>query len=237
MPTFKKQEQEEERSTISDIALDIGEVHFIEKDAKDEKAKLREEFFLGAALENQVSTLAHKTATVPDSIRAESEARAFVEQYNSGWRIIEGVEKDNGWVFTIEEDPMYKPYHIVVEVEDLLDSNGKPHPGYVVSKTIVSGGVMLDTERLKIDNHALYEEVTTFENYDILANMLYHANVDVEDINARLAQAGIPLVAKNPDDLTPEQNEAIKPYSYEGPKSLRLNVNYAKEEELGEASG
>lgn len=232
VPDFKQGEKHSR--DLQKIGSEVGEAYFLKKDVEDELAELRLEFFLGATLAQSVETLARKVVRVPDSITTEEAARAFVERYNSGWRIVEGQEIDGVREISIEEDPGLQPYSIVVEVEDgVVDKKDKKHPGYVITKTIVVGSLMLDDERLMTENLDLYYEVTEYAQYDSLLSIV--SNFGGEDkLSEVLDNMHWQRVPKNPDDLTPEQSEKIKEYSFEGPKQLRLNVNYAKPEELGE---
>jgi hypothetical protein len=46
-----------------------------------------------------------------------------------------------------------------------------------------------------------------------------------------ISKTGLKRQLRNPDDLTPEDIEAIKPYAYEGKKVKALTVKLAKDEE------
>jgi hypothetical protein len=231
---------EPEAPDLDSIAADLGEVYFIEKDAKSERERLRGEFFKAATATFSPKRLAQKTVIPPSDIQAQGEdsARAYAAQYNPGWAVIESEENDKGgmWTVLIREDPDYKPYQIVVEIEDgVTDREGVSHPGYVVSRSISTGSPMLDTERLQAVDFDLYLRVTVVENYDLLYQMLYQAGTDRGLIDKHLDESTMPRVPRHPDDLSAEDAEAIREFSFEGPKPTpKLLIRYAKEEEVGE---
>lgn len=231
---------EPEAPDLDSIAADLGEVYFIEKDAKSERERLRGEFFKAATATFTPERLAQKTVVPPSDIQAQGEdsARAYAAQYNPGWTVIEVEENDKGgmWAILIREDPDYKPYQDVVEIEGgVTDRKGVNHPGYVVSRSISTGSPMLDTERLQAVDFDLYLRATVIENYDLLSQLLYQAGVGNEYIDKRLNESNLPRVPLPPDSLSAEDAEAIREFSFEGPKPTpKLLIRYAKEEEVGE---
>lgn len=228
MPNYKREPEPDKPRSLPEVAEEVGGVYYVKKDASDDLEKLRKEFFTVAALEKASEGLAQKVAEAPESIADPDEARAFVERYHTGWRVIEDKDVDAPYVFLIEEDPDYKGHSIVIPIDGgVIDSKGKEHPGYVVTKTIRSGTILLDDERLLQDDPELYQEVT--EPDPTIYGFVTKFMANNPGIITR-----IPRVPKNPDALTDEQSEAIRPYLYEDAKTLALNVRYAKEEELGE---
>lgn len=230
-------------TTPIEIAPILGEVYFIRKDAEDEQKKLRLDFFEAASQTFSPEGLAQKTLVAPPTVDSEAEARAFAEQYNPGWIAIEAEEHEDGGMFavTIQEDPAFLPYSIVVEVkggiavDDPKDPKiQKVHPGYVISRTIVSGSLMMDIDRLEANDQDLYLAATYIDNYDFLADLLYENGVHQNDIDEKLEQGGARRLPKNPDDMDEETLEAVKSYLFEGPKQPKLNVRYAKDNEIGE---
>jgi hypothetical protein len=219
------------------IAEELGEVYFIRKDAEDDQKLLRTEFFEAATATFTPARLAQKTVVPPPDVQAQGEdsARTYAEQYNAGWNAID-VDAEVLEV-TLREDPNYKPYQIVVEVEDgVTDRKGATHPGYVISRSISSGSPMLDTERLQAVDYDLYLRATVVANYDMLVALLDFGNVDTDKIDDVLNSTNLPRVPRNPDDLSAEDAEAIREFSFEGPKPTpKLLVRYAKEEEIGES--
>jgi hypothetical protein len=218
--------------TVEDIAPILGEIYYIRKDAEDEQKILRTDFFLAAAIENASKKLARKTVVTPASVQTSEEASAYAELYYTGWKI---VENDDVRKVIIEEDPDFLPYSIVVPIDGgVIDAKGKEHPGYVITKSIVSGSAMLDIDRLQIEDPELYEQVTYVPLIEQAIAVYGEGNRYVEDLQALVADLNLPRLPKNPDLLTDEQAARIKQYSYESPKTKKLLVRFAKEDELGE---
>lgn len=217
--------------TINTIGETLGEVYFIRKDAEDEQKKLREDFFLAAALENQSQTLAQKTVVAPSSLETTEKVTAFAKLYNPGWRVIEPVQKFN---VVIEQDPDYLPYSIVIPIDDgIIDAKGNEHPGYVITKSIVSGSLTLDDERLRKENLKLYNQVTYIPLLDQARDFWGEKSTTFTDLESAFGSLSVPRVLKSPDLLTPAQSAKIQAYSYESAKTKKLLVRFAKEDELG----
>lgn len=211
------------------IAAEVAEVYYIEKDAAIELKDLRADFFLAASLEAQGQTLARKTVAVPDTIEPE-DSKAYVEQYNAGWRILEQDKKGR---FVIEEDPDFIGYVSVIPVGNgVADSKGKVHPGYVVTKTIRSGTTMFDEERLAQDDEELWEEVMTFRNWDRMVEIGKGFGLNVHEVRDWLIQIEWQRELKPESEIDPGNVPLIQVYFYEGPKTIALNVRYAKDEDL-----
>lgn len=229
MPNFTTQNEPALAAPI-EVARNLAEVYFIEKEAKEEKDALRLDFFLVAALARKDTTLAQKTVAVPETV-ADEDARAYVEQYNSGWLI---VDEKSSHQFIIEQDPDLLAYEISIPVEGgVIDSKGKEHPGYTVIKEVRSGSPMFDDERLAIDDPDLYHRATQLQNEDGLRTLGGTMGLSDAKLDKWLDSiTDWPRVPRHPDDLSDEDAEAVKQYAFEGPKTKALRVRYAKDEEL-----
>jgi hypothetical protein len=172
----------------------------------------------------------------PRDLQTKEEIWDYAERYHPGYAVVE-IEPhedndvaDEGYAMfavQLQEKPEFQPFSIVIE-QEVEDAKGKVHPGYVVAKSIVSGSMLFDDERcLKVDSD-LYYEVTEYANWDTLSSL------GISNLELKLKAAGYPRVPKNPDDLTDEQQEAIAEFLYEGPKTIKLLVRYAKEDEVGQ---
>jgi hypothetical protein len=234
MPNFKDDKTAEGAAAaieVETIAYEIGEVYFIEKDAKDEKERLKSVLFQAITDAFASEELAQKTVQVPEDIPA-AEADAFVLKYHPGWRLVEGAELRSTDTVLIEEDPAFKQDAIIVEVKGGVPDHKDPkktHPGYKVTKTVRSGSAMLDEERLKKVNRGLYDAIMEPQGISWIADMLYHQNVDSDDIQDVLDEwipENWPLTLR--EDLNDEERSEMAEFTYEGPKSLALNVTYAK---------
>lgn len=224
MPDFKttKESTGEEIDQFSEVCKDLGSIYFLIKESEREKSNLRDEFFKEATKELEGQKLPQKTVNVPEDI-SDAAAEAFVLKYHSGYRIVEQIDPDT---FLIEEDPDLQPYSKVVLAREGDTYDDKPVSGYVISRSIASGGALVDDERLIDLDWDLYYGVTKFANEDLALL----TGID----NNQLFEMGWPRVLKSPDELDDEQREAIKQYCYEGPKVVKLLVRQAKPEELDE---
>lgn len=208
--------------TPSEIAPDLAEVYWIWKDAEAEKEVLRKKFF--DAVTAAQTNLARKTVRVDPRITDPEEARAYAEQYNSGWKV-DGlrVTEDGHHAAVIEEDPSLKGGTVVVPLDEPVeDRKGKEHPGYVVTKTIVGGSVLVDADRMQEWSPFEYEALTQFKGFgpdQQLAASVYNW----------LLEQDWPREIRG--DLKDWEVELLKPFSYEGPRSAKLNVRYAKPDE------
>lgn len=201
-----------------EVAPILGEVYWEWKDAEAAKEVLRKQFFdacTDAALEKG---LAQKTVIVPDDIVGTIGIAEYTERYNSGWVAI----SVSGSKVLIEEDPALKGASEVVLCV-AVDRKGKEHPGFVITKTIVSGSVMVDTERMIQLDPDLYDSVTQWKGFPFIDS---HSDPTLDD---RLEELNWEREIRG--DLSDSQIEFIKPYTYEGPRSAKLNVRYAKPDE------
>lgn len=218
----------------TEVATELGETYFYWKEAESLKEDYRKEFFGSVTRTFDTEKLARKTVVIPDDLKTDDERLAYVLRYNSGWRLVDDEGQLDKGVALIEEDPNLKAWdEIIILDKPVTDTKGKQHPGYVVTKTIVAGSALLDDERLKKLDPDFYNEVTEWRNHDTLADMLYNSGVDVDEVESTLdtwlGNVGWDRVIRQ--DLDAEQKETIKEYSYEGPKQVRLNVRYAKDDE------
>jgi hypothetical protein len=241
MPRFTRAEtpikvdsEEVELSSLDKIALDTGIAHGLADATKKVLAEIRKEFFnaITIQIEAEKTPLAKKTVAVPTSIPVD-DASAYALKYNPGWRLVESrVMPDGSAKVIIEEDPAFRSYSHIVRVENPDEGEYK---GYHVSRSVVSGSVLLDDERLKKEDKALWEEITYIPMYESLANMLLGSGVDPEEVDTRLQKYlgdNLKRILKPLTDLTAKQQKRIKPYMYEGPKTLKLLVREAKDAEL-----
>lgn len=213
--------------TIDELAQEVGEVYFIQKDAKSELESLRKDFFVMAAtVASLEGSLAQKTVVVPDTITDYDKAKAHVELYNTGWKIVDCPMEQPAapYRFLIEEDPDLLPCQVVVPIDGgVIDIKGKEHPGYVVTKTIVSGSATLDDDRLREEDPELLESITEYQNWETLR--------EIGVTEEQLAAVAYPRVIKHPDHWDAWEEAALTPYTYESARSARLNVRFAKEDE------
>ena len=209
--------------TPSEIAPDLGEVYWIWKDAEAEKEDLRKKFF--DAVTAAQTNLARKTVLVDQRITDPEEAQEYAEQYNSGWRV-EGIRvtEDGKYAAVIEEDPALKGgTEVVLLDEPAEDRKGKEHPGYVVTKTIVGGSVMVDADRMQDWDSDLYDRTTQWQGFP---DVNQHTDPAFDEA---LELRGWPREIRG--DLEDKDVKLIQQYSYEGKRSAKLNVRYAKPDE------
>lgn len=220
---------------INELAADLAEVYYIEKDAKSEKEGLRVTFFQEATKTFEASDLARKTVEVPDDISA-SDSFDYALRYNPGW-ILDEKQPGVGKTVILLEDPNLKPHIEVIEIPGGITEMKKgkevTHPGYVVTKSVRSGSAMIDDERMKNSDPALYDALFVPQGFKWISDMVYEAGVDGNDVDEHIdafLPEDWPKVLR--DDLSSEEIESLKPYSFEGPKTLALLVRYAKADEI-----
>jgi hypothetical protein len=218
MPKFNKEEAltVEEEWDFDEFIQKLGGIYFEHKKLKEDLAKRRGEFFTKAAESFPEESLAKKTVEIPEDQLADAEG--FATRYNTGWRVVE--VKENKVV--IQEDPDVKPFVWVHKFDTPID--GKY--GYVVTKSITSGSMVLDDERLTALDPSFYEEITQWK-YPELA---YAAGGGDEWLDS----IGWPRELKPLEDLTKYQYAEVQQYLYELPKSAKLLVRYAKADESAE---
>jgi hypothetical protein len=230
MPKFTK---EKPKRAIDAIAQDTAEWHFTHADAKAELANHRLELFeaITESFRAPDSTRAQKTVVASKAkFKDFTVAEAYVDKYNAGWQRLSMSETDDAYRFILIEDPEFMAASILVKPTEDFPS------GFVVTKTVRSGTMMYDLDRMKDEDHDLYLAVTWMPNEEFLADMLYHANMDADEIVAYIdtwaTKYGVMRQPKSAEQLTSEQIEAIRPYMYEGKKTVALNVREAKPEDF-----
>ena len=243
MPRFSPPadtQEVEETDEITEIAGELGEVYFIRKEAEDEQKALREEFFEAITASYADQDLARKSVAIPEDVATVADAEDYARQYHSGWRVVESrvEESQDGRLYvTIEEDPAFKPFIAVVERDPWeIPAPTKKAPnrtklvyGYVVTKTIAAGSVLVDDERMRAVDPDLYNRVTRLPDWWDAITDVIGSKGDPAKVFARLAPYRVMR-----DDLTSKELDEIKPYTYEGPKQARLNVRYANKDEQAE---
>ena len=96
-----------------------------------------------------------------------------------------------------------------------------------------AGVPQIDDARMKLADPGLYDAVTRPQGYDWIFAMLSDFSVEAREVDDMIQQrlpSDWPVELR--DDLTPEEVEEIRPYTYEGKKTLALKVRYAKESEV-----
>lgn len=202
--------------TPSEVAPDLGETYWLWKDFEAVKEDWRRLFFDAVTEAARAEGLAQKTVQVPDDLTSREEAETYAARYNPGWLIID-ADKDLGII--LEEDPALKGWVEVVLTDPFLDRNGKEQFGYVVTKTITGGSVLVDTERMDQVDPTLFDKVTQYKGFGPDETISKTVRSVLRKMN---------WGREIREDLTDEQMRAVRDYSYEGSRSARLNVRYAK---------
>lgn len=202
-----------EPKTIEQIVGDLGDTYFIREDAEKLQKTLRSEFFDAAALSQEDASLATKTWVAPEGV---SDPEGLAAKYNPGWLIANKQDGAENHLLLVE-DPDFKEVVITADGGD-----GR----YTITKQIRSGSTLVDDERMIEEDPDLWDQVSYIPGVDILSNWIPEKYLDqvAHDI-------GLKRQLRNPDDLTPEEVESIKPYVYEGKKVKALIVKLAKDEE------
>lgn len=219
MPVFSKTDETERSDNVFD---NIGYTYFETKRFEAILKELRTDFFLVASASFEAKDLARKTVRVPAD-QAES-AEAYALRYNVGWRLASSSES-----IVIEEDPDYKPFMKVYtfdEPREIADAKGVVHTrhGYVITRSIASGSMVLDDDRLIKVDPDLYQAVTAWKDEEYLVLL----GLEEESLEG----TGWPRVLKALDQLSPTEIEKIKPFMYEEKKVIKLLVRYANEDEI-----
>lgn len=140
--------------TLHDIAYRLGRTYAAWKNAENEKNEARKDFFRAATDSFQIDDLAERVVTIPVP---PDQAREYCAKHYPEWMIVEhpslvsgGLSKDStSCEVILREDPAYKPF-VYIDYE----------AGMVYQRQLSQGSPMLDDERLKKENHDLYERVT-----------------------------------------------------------------------------
>lgn len=208
------------------VTWDLGSVYFARKELERIQADLRLSFFEEATRSFGDKNLARQSVIIPPD-RSE-DPTAYVSQYYPEWTVLDVGDPDiNGTIrVAIQENPEFKPYTQVAKRDpwEILDEvNPKTVYGYVITRSIVAGSMLLDDDRLKLINPKVYEQVTEWENASFISRLGY--------AESRLKKVGWPRVVKDLDDFTPREIESIKPFLYQKKPTVKLLVRYAKEDD------
>jgi hypothetical protein len=214
---------------LVELTTDLGEVHKLKSESEKELKQLREDFFDEATKACKAKPLARKTTTLELAGLSEEEARHLVARKNPGWTVVEVSEADDGWRAILEEDPAFADF-VFVNSED----------EQVYRRQRVDGTIVLDDEMCKNSDPGLWYEITTWQGYDELAELVYHLGVDHTEVDDRIdewaAQYGWPEVVKPIEEWTEDQIKRAEPYLYQKSPTLKLAApRKAKPEELDEA--
>jgi hypothetical protein len=202
-----------EPKQIEEIVGDLGDTYFIREDAEKLQKTLRSEFFDAATLSQEDASLATKTWIAPKGV---SDPEGLATKYNPGWLIANRQDGEENHLLLVE-DPDFKEVTVTSEGD-----NGR----YTITKQIRSGSDLIDDDRMIEEDPDLWDQVSYYPALDFLRQW-----VPEEDLERAAIGIGLSRQLKNPDDLTPEEIESIKPYAYEGKKVKALIVKLAKDEE------
>lgn len=135
-------------TNLSEVTTRLGKSYTRWRAEEKAKDKAKREFFDLVNEELAESELAEKICVIRATDQAKAEERASLE--NPGWIIDASMKEDeNTYAFILKEDPAFRSYVYV-----------NPDDRRVYTKTVVSGSVILDNERLREEDPALYEQVT-----------------------------------------------------------------------------
>jgi hypothetical protein len=199
------------------------------KNKKNRRSGLKEDFLdLATELVAQ-GTLAQKTVVVAAGSLEDAEAEA--RKRHPRWLILDSKwhALDDGYaVVSIEEDPYYKPFTYV-----------HPKLKIVFAKQVVDGSPWIDDEQLKRLDPTLYRNVTRIVNYDFMRELLYHANIDVDEIDERIedlekdGEFPVERVLIPLEELDSANLAALEDYIYPGKPSVKMAApRKAKAEDL-----
>lgn len=208
------------------ITSQLGEGYRSWKKNEKEKNGAKQEFFDEATkiLSESVEERLVEIATT-DSQTVEH----IIEQRYPRYHLIDHrpIGEDRYEVI-IEENPALQPFSFV-NIED----------GYVYSRQVIDGSVILDDEAIKKAMPDLYGQITEIPMYDYFANLIYEAGVPHQDIESHLAKHfehyPPPRGLKPLESLTPEQLAALDDFIYYSKPTVKLGApRKAKPEELEE---
>lgn len=188
------------RKNILTTVTRLGKRYDQWKKYEGKKNEEKDEFFELATAQEAQKTLATKTVEISPA-RSEEEARSYLAKYYPRWNVsglLEGEEEGLFVKAAIEENPAFKDAVVV-----------NPRDGRVYARSVVDGPALLDDERLKAEDLALYESITFKTPWD--------------------EQILWPL-----DQLSEEKIGALTDYIYhDKPRIKLLPPRKAKPEELG----
>lgn len=224
------------------LGADYVEAKDSEKQLKKETDAFKKRATLAVAA---TETLARKTVTLVAASLAE--ARDLAERYNPRFVVVESAlvladndegEQSGEFEFVLEEDPRYRAFAHVNDVDEMT-----------YQKSIQVGGNQVDLDRLQANEEdwiAVSEEEERDE-LTVVATLLDFIGMEADDVDAlfeqlggevaaaweRLSTKSIERLLVHEDDWTPEQSAIMQPYLYEGAPVVKfLKPREATAEEL-----
>lgn len=186
---------EKEPRTLEIVTRDLGEADAKEKRNKKLRDKHRLEFFSLAEKAVASKTLAQRAVSVAQ-FDSEDEAREYLSQHYPTWKIVNFTVREDDVVAILKEDPEKQPFVFV-----------NPLDKKVYRKQVVTGGTLLDEEKLQREDPELWERITF-----------------VPEPEPRI---------KSSEDLDPDDYAKMQKYVYPGPPQIKLAApRKAKEHEL-----
>lgn len=202
--------------------VDLGRTYFKRKLLQEEQDKFRKEFFQYATKSFSDHDLSKQVVLLPEDQQGSPED--YIGKYYPDWTIKEIDKRVSPIVsVVIQENPELKSFTKIIKL-DSWDNKGKQVFGYVISRSISSGQIYVDDERLAALDFDLYWEVTTWKDIDLLEKIGFYDEM-------MLKASGWPRLVKSPDALTAAQIDKLKPYLHPAPSTAKLLVRYAKEDE------
>lgn len=216
---------------LADLTTKLGKAYKKWKDGEKEKERLRKQFF-DAVTEAAADDLDEKLITV--ELQDGDTIEAYVERQHPGWSLDEYRVNDKGETEAILIiDPAYKPFTYVNAAD-----------GLVYQRQVVSGGQVLDDERLRAEDPDLWLAITEIPDFDAIINIL---NVtagdhlfDMEWVDGSLEACvnkcwSGTRTLKKIDDLDPELQTRLRPYVHPGKPVVKFAApKKATEEQLEE---
>jgi hypothetical protein len=204
--------------------VDLGRTYFKRKLLQEEQDKFRKEFFQYATESFSDHDLSKQVVLLPEDQQGSPED--YIRKYYPDWTIKEIDNRVSPVVsVVIQENPELKSFTKIIKLDSWDIKSGKVVFGYVISRSISSGQIYVDDERLAALDFDLYWEVTEMANEGLLIAL------DLDITDEELVEAGWPRLVKSPDALTAAQIDKLKPYLHPAPSTAKLLVRYAKEDE------
>lgn len=211
---------------LVELTTDLGETHALKKESTAELEQLRKDFFDEATKACAAKALARKTATLELEGLPIEEAQALIYRKNPGWTIVEVQEDEGGFKAILEEDPAFADFVFI-----------NPEDKQVYRRQRVDGTMVLDDEMCQGSDPDFWYEITTWRDYDALAELIYESGVDHTEIEERIdawaEQVGWPRTIKPIEEWTDNQMKRAEPFLYQKAPTLKLAApRKAKPEEL-----
>lgn len=197
---------------LQDITTRLGAAYTKWKGGEKEKNQAKDEFW--AAIETDAAeNPEEKLIEIEPGHLTDIGIEDYVEMYHPAWKLDEYRERDNEWVDAILTlKPEFKAFKFVNAAD-----------GMVYQRQFVNGSPVLNEDALQEYDPDLWFAITRIPNQEEVENLLYHANVEPDELKSFIdglwngPRDLLPL-----DTLDPETLARVQAFIHPGTPSVKL---------------